>query len=187
MNKTTWYLLGFGAMVLLQWLVPLQSVFNQEKIGREGHTFRFRCAPVDPADPFRGKYITLQFQDNSYSSSFPFQLSSGDQIYVQIQNDSADFAIIKDISINPPEYVSHYFLATVQSYFSESNLVTVDFPFNRYYLEESLAPMAEKFYFESLQDSTKVTYALVNIHQGQAQLTDVHIDGISIRQLAENN
>ncbi len=64
-----------------------------------------------------------------------------------------------------------------------SQQLTVDFPFDRYYMEESKAVEAEQVYRESLPDTNQVAYALVKIKDGEAVLKDVLINDVSIRDI----
>ena len=58
-------------------------------------------------------------------------------------------------------------------------------PFDRFYMEESKAPKAEKVYNAANSDQRKETYALVYIKDGTAVLNDVIIDGQSIATYVE--
>jgi uncharacterized membrane-anchored protein len=58
----------------------------------------------------------------------------------------------------------------------------IDYPFDRYYLEESKALAAEQAYAASVRDTTQVTYALVNIKDGVAVLKEVLIGGVPVRE-----
>ena len=71
------------------------------------------------------------------------------------------------------------------SYVTEGgdNRLTVDFPFDRYYMEESKAIEAERTYRESQLDTNQVAYALVSIKDGESVLKDVLIDGVPIREI----
>lgn len=60
MNKH-WRWLLFALLCVAQWAVPLAMVQRAERTLSEGTAYRFRTAPVDPADPFRGRYVTLDF------------------------------------------------------------------------------------------------------------------------------
>ncbi|MCP3932456.1 MAG: GDYXXLXY domain-containing protein, partial [Bacteroidetes bacterium] len=66
-----------------------------------------------------------------------------------------------------------------------SNKLTIAYPFDRFYMEESKADDAEDIYREFQRDNRRAAYALVNIKEGKAVLKDVLIDGISIRELAK--
>ena len=54
-------------------------------------------------------------------------------------------------------------------------------------MEESKAYEAEQIYIENQIDSSKKTYALVSIKNGDAVLKDVLIDGVSIREVVKEN
>ena len=52
----------------------------------------------------------------------------------------------------------------------------LNLPFDRFYLEESLAPEAERMYRELLADSTQTVYAVVRIKEGRTTLQDVMVN-----------
>ena len=54
----------FLLVALAQLFVPAQMIYNQEDILDTGKLVKFQCEPIDPNDPFRGKYITLNFKEN---------------------------------------------------------------------------------------------------------------------------
>lgn len=64
-----------------------------------------------------------------------------------------------------------------------TNRLTIDYPFDRFYMEESKARDAEMAYRESQLDTTQTTYALVKIKAGEAVLKEVMINGIPIREI----
>lgn len=65
--------------------------------------------------------------------------------------------------------------------------LTIHYPFDRYYMEESKAYDAELTYIQSQQDTSKITYALVSIKNGDAVLKDVMISGTSIKEIVKSN
>lgn len=54
----------FLIVAVAQLFVPLQMIYNQEDIINTGKIVKFQCEPIDPNDPFRGKYITLNFKES---------------------------------------------------------------------------------------------------------------------------
>ena len=80
-----------------------------------------------------------------------------------------------------------YFKAWINStYVSNGETkITVDYPFDRYYMQEFKAPAAETAYVEAQWDTTKVAYSLVRIKEGTAVLKDVLIDGVPIKDMVE--
>ncbi|MDH3710713.1 MAG: GDYXXLXY domain-containing protein [Cyclobacteriaceae bacterium] len=186
-------LLIFAAMVLAQWYVPGSMILQREATIDKGQAFKFKCQPIDPIDPFRGKYITLGFDADNYSfnSTIDDQLwSYGHLAYVTIKNDESDFARITGVSNTKPDAGAAFFQATIRgvSYIEtdKKGSLTFEFPFNRFYMEESKAPLAEQLYGEQLSDSTSLVYGLVSIYKGNAVLTDVIINGQSIKEAVEN-
>ncbi len=63
-------------------------------------------------------------------------------------------------------------------------VLVINYPFTRYYMEESKAKAAELAHRRSLRNDQEVTYALVNIKNGDAVLKDVMINGVSVKELA---
>lgn len=185
MDKKKIILIAFIAMALVQIYVPAKMIMDRELILKEGKSFLFKAAPIDPNDPFRGKYITLSYEINRIKVD-PKDWVSGEPVYLLLATDAEDFANVLSVSKSPPADTADYLLTTVD-YLSSDELV-VDLPFDRFYMEESKAPGAERVYSQSLLDASKVTYALVKIRDGQAVLADVLIDGIPIREVvkAEN-
>lgn len=183
MNKTTLLILIFLAMLLLQWIVPLRMVLRQENVLRSGHTYRFRCAPIDPADPFRGRYMTLAFNDITIPLPAGLMVNTGEKVFVTVREDSSGFAIIDEVLVHPPTHSNLYFEARISAIQTDSTLLVLEYPFTRFYMEEFKAPKAEKIYFDALRDSSQVAYALVTIARGRSQLIDVQINGRSIHQL----
>ena len=62
----------------------------------------------------------------------------------------------------------------------DGSKLLIEFPFDRFYMEESKAYDAELTYNRTLPDTSQVAYALVNIKNGESVLKDVMINGISI-------
>ena len=46
------YFTGFILMVLVQWAVPLRTVWKSQGTIENGKVFKFRTVPIDPNDPF---------------------------------------------------------------------------------------------------------------------------------------
>ena len=188
MNKKKILLLSFFLVVLVQLYVPSKMIWDREEVLRTGTEYKFRTAPIDPTDPFRGKYITLSFDKNTIDIPGGQDWIAGESIYVSITNDKNGIAKIEDVSKNKPAGKQEFIKARVRSILGTNpGRLTIDYPFDRYYMEESKAYEAELTYRQSQRDTTKLTYALVSIKNGDAVLKDVLIDGISIKEIVETN
>lgn len=165
---------------LAQWLVPAQMIAKREKVLQKGSTFRFLTEPVDPTNPFIGKYITLNFQDEVALVPQSHSFEKDQTVYVLLQNDSAGFAHISGVTAEEPTSKTDYVKAKVKflSNYSDNDSVemNIDYPFDEYYMEEHKAPKAEEEYRKANQDSTKFTYAQVKIWKGMAVTEDIFIN-----------
>ncbi len=181
----------FGVMVLLQWFVPSKMIWNQEDILTNGEMYKFECKPIDPYDPFRGKYITLRFEEEDFIMKDHLDIKKGDRIYVALRKDTDGYAKVESISASEPTELDNIVIANAGwRFMREDNLndqVNINFPFNRFYMEESKAKPAEDLVRESTRDSLLSTYAIVMIKDGNAVIKDVMVDGIPIKDLVEKN
>lgn len=174
---------GFILVALVQLFVPANMIWQAEGTIREGNEFHFKVAPVDPNDPFRGKYISLAFEADEIT--VPGNNWAGfDEVYARIHKGKDGFAQIQDLSQSPPEDTEDFIRVAVymMTQFKDSTAITISYPFDRYYMEESKALAAEKLYSESVSDSRQRTYGVVFVKNGKASLTDVRINDLSIQE-----
>jgi len=166
----------FVVMCLAQWIVPGKMVYDSENTIAEGTLYKFKTAPIDPSDPMRGKYITLNFQENFFQFTDSAEWQRGEQIFVTFTTDSAGFAIPEQVYHTRPQAESY--LGTFVDYvdYTYDYKVWYKLPFDRFYLEESKASQAEQIYWKAQRDSAQVAYAEVSIGQGQAVLKNVIIN-----------
>ena len=178
----------FILVALAQLYVPAKMIFDKEDTLETGIDYKFSTAPIDPTDPFRGKYIILSYKDNVAVIDNEKDWVSGEIVYVFLENDQNGFAKIKSVSKEKPTDSQNFLKAKVSAVSSDgTNKLTIYFPFDRYYMEESKASDAEVIYAKSLRDTTKVTYALVSIKNGDAVLKDLLINGVSIKEIVKIN
>lgn len=178
----------FILLALVQLYVPAKMIWNNEDIIATGVELKFKTAPIDPKDPFRGKYIRLNFSDDTVSVADKNNWTRGETIYITLKIDDQGFAQLvtgcKTIPSNVPLYLK---ATTSYARYDSSNVVNINYPFDRYYMEETKAYAAEKTYQASQSDTTSITYALVSIKEGNAVLKDVMIDGKSIKNIVNSN
>lgn len=185
MNKITISL--FILVSLVQLYVPAKMIYDREVILREGSEFKFKTAPIDPGDLFRGKYITLQYDESLIEIETEEVWQRGETVYVILSKDPEGFAEIQSVSKNKPEHDGEYLKTTVEYFYSnDTAIVRIHYPFNRFYMEESKAYSAELLYRDSQADTNQTAYALVSIQDGEAVIKDVMIDGVSIIDLVKS-
>jgi uncharacterized membrane-anchored protein len=176
----------FIVVALAQLYVPFKMIFDREEILKTGTEYKFSTAPIDPSDPFRGKYIILSYKDNVIAVKDEKSWATGETVYVSLVKDEAGFAKIASVSKEKPFENKDFVKAEVSAVSSDrTNKLTLYYPFDRYYMEESKAYDAELIYAKSAQDSTQIAYALVSIKEGEAVLKDVLINGTPIKEIVK--
>lgn len=192
------YIGVFILVVFAQWFVPSQMILEHEDVATNGKVFKFSTSPIDPYDAFRGKYIQLNFkEDTGNVNTETKSLNYGDDIYVTFK-DSSRFALVDSISINEPKNTSVYIKAKV-SYVDNNYLgfvnskgkrpvlsIHIIYPFERFYMNEIKAPKAETAYRENSRQTKDNVYALIAIKNGVGVVNDVIIDSKSIKDYVDN-
>ncbi|WP_372746450.1 GDYXXLXY domain-containing protein [Lutibacter sp.] len=181
-NKTLLISL-FIVVAFMQLFVPAKMILTQESILKTGTAFKFKTTPIDPSDPFRGKYIDLNFEENKFKIQNKKDWVLNEDIYVLIENNNQGFAVIKDVVKEKPSSEINFIKAKVQyiqSYKTIKN-ITIEYPFQRFYMEESKAKEAENLHREALKNEYTTTYALVYLKNGEAVLKNVFINNTPIQ------
>ena len=175
---------AFFLMVLAQLYVPASMIFQKERVIAQGTAYKFRTAPIDPNDPFRGKYITLSFNETGVKVENAEEWNNADEVYVYLTTDSSGYAMIQSIAKEQPKGRNDYIKANIDYILTDTlSTVFVRYPFDRFYMEESKAPVAETIYNEAAIDSNQVAYALVMVMNGDAVVRDIFIDDVSITEV----
>ncbi len=178
----------FILLALVQLFVPAKMILDREDILKTGKEFKFRTAPIDPNDPFRGKYITLSFSNTTFDVQDGDEWNRDEDVYVLLKEDIEGFAIIKSVSKDKPSEKQDFVKAKIRNggwKFNFNNNITIDYPFDRYYMEESKAYDAELAYRDAQINEDNITYALVSIKDGDAVLKDVFINDVSIKEIVK--
>jgi uncharacterized membrane-anchored protein len=170
----------FIIVALIQLFVPAKMVFDREKILNQGVEYKFKTKPIDPYDVFRGKYISLVYREDVCLVKFPLEWKRNETVYVILSVNKEGYAKIKSISKKKPINTKAFVKARVSSVYESTGQVYVNYPFSRYYMEESKAYDAELAYNEVIRDTSLTTYSLVKVLDGESVLKDVMIDDVSI-------
>lgn len=178
------FLIAFLALATIQWAIPARIIIKKNEVLEKGQSFKFQTEPVDPSNPFKGKYITLNFTENSFTDTG--QNHFGDEeVFVSVSTGPGGYAVVNAVSTMEPGGHTSYVKAKIYSTSrrDDSTTIFLDYPFDEFYMDEFKAPQAENIYRDSNRNSSNKTYALVKIWKGQAVIEDVLINGIPIRNL----
>lgn len=171
----------FVVLAIIQLAVPAKMIYTYNTILAKGKLYKFQIAPIDPTDPFRGNYLIIRIKESEIKRNNAEKWKHNDVIYVILDSDkNTGLAKIKTIVREKPQLDIDFVKAKIS--YSNDSVVSIDFPFDRYYLEESLAPKVEKIYSAALRDPRKVNYLIVNVIDGEAVTNDLIISGKSLNQ-----
>jgi uncharacterized membrane-anchored protein len=201
MKKTLLLLLGLT--VIAQLIIPASMIMKHERILRDGTLYRFKTRPIDPSDPFRGRYIWLGFENDYVATTTGTNSVTpklNERVYVSLESNSNGFCKLTGWSRTKPESKDYLKLAygghRTQWDQETKKHTTVglrfNLPFNRFYMEESKAPRAEKMVqsinlspFEDNSNASTNCWAEVYVLNGRGIIDDVLIDGTSVHELTE--
>lgn len=180
-----------GVLTVAQFAVIASMIRGQERILREGVAFRFKTQPIDPADPFRGRYVRLGFEANHVPlpQGATTDLKDRESLYATIATDKEGFAHFDGWSRSRPasgaflktRYLGDSFEWDTGTDKSVRKGFRIAIPFDCYYMDEAKAPRAE----QDVREATRSTncWATVRILNGKAVVEDVFAQGQSLRDL----
>jgi uncharacterized membrane-anchored protein len=174
----------FVAVAVVQLAVPVCQIRKYEDILRTGAVYRFRTAPVDPYDAFRGRYVALNYADTVAMLRRGEKFENRAPAYVTLQKDQAGFVQFGEISRVPP--VQGDYLRVEYLYTSNGSVTKAHFrlPFDKFFMEETKAPQAEAAYWKHGNRRNREgdpTYVIVRVKAGRGVIQDLYIKDKPIR------
>ena len=186
----------FLLVAVIQLFIPAQMILSKQLAMNIGQEFKFRVEARDPYDPFRGRYLRINVEEEAIPVDDKYDYIGGQRVFVLIDKDTEGFARIAGVSpIAPSEgvyiktkvnYVEHRF-NNENSSTSDQRVIHVVFPFDRYYMPETQAPLAEKVYNEKIRDTNAKVYVTVRILNGDAVLDRLFIDDETIEEFIKKH
>ena len=193
-GRTSWQISLLLLLFVLQLLFFGRMIYGLSQTATHGTAYRFRTALVDPMDPFRGRYVQLNFELNTVDTSkLVPEVQYGERIYAEIETGPDGFARFGELHRSPPAGRDHLELTVeyeTPSGFNEGER-RVSLPFDRYFMNEELAPEAERIFREQqffageaagLSDESFVT---VHIQNGKYVMEELIVRGKSIEEWLE--
>jgi len=180
MRKTLYMLLSFSFLALMQIAAPISMIVRREMTLRDGQQFRFRTAPVDPYDAFRGRYVALRMEQDEVPLPYGMKLERGQKVFARIEEDDKGYAKVAELTLERPQE-SPYVIAKVR--WLPGNVVHLNLPFNRYYMDENAAPAAERVYREYTRSGSQDAYVTVKLKNGFAVLEELYVGGRPISEV----
>ena len=163
-------LVAFALVAVAQVAAPVTMILQREATLRHGRAYKFRTRPVDPVDAFRGRYVQLGFEQD-HAPWGGGEVGRGVTGYARVEENADGFAVVRAVSPEPPMQ-GDFFKVQVSYAGWGTNAGTAYFrmPFDRFFLEETKAPAAERAYWEHNRrgQTNATTYALVRVKHGDA-------------------
>lgn len=166
MNKK----LIFISFALLLVLVPFYIIFNSESILENGHQHKLRLEGYDPFDPFRGKYIRLNYD---FDSPCEKGFKDGDEGFVVLEKDVTGFSHFSMVTKQQPKH-SDYIKCKVNYVFDDKCVIAIE-NIGKYFINENKAVDAEKLLTNIAENDVDKTYATIRVLDGECRLEEVYV------------
>jgi uncharacterized membrane-anchored protein len=177
--------LAFGlflSLAIAQLATPLGQIWKYEDVLQTGRLYKFRTAPVDPYDAFRGKYVALNYANTEAMLHKGDTINSYSPAYVTLHQDENGFAKFDELSEYAPPSGDYL---RVECHGSYNNKAGFRLPFDTFFMEESQAPRAETAYRlhgNQRGQATNRAYVLVRVKGGRGVIEDLYIEDKPIRE-----
>lgn len=176
----------FAVVTVAQLAAPASLWWRYERTLREGRAYKFRTAPVDPYDAFRGRYVALRYEQQQGPWRGAGAAERGQTAFATIEEGDDGFARVQGLTPERPA-VGDYLRVKVTYPGWGTNAGQVNFavPFDRYYMEERQAPKAEAAYWRNSPrrgQTNDTTYALVRVKGGRGVIEELFVGGKPIRE-----
>jgi len=178
----------FVIVALVQLAVAGGAIYRSEIALRTGESFRFRIQPVDPVDAFRGRYVAIRFAVDRAPVTDDFEVRRGRHVFVPVEVDEDGYAALGWAALDPPPSGAYLRLRAgfVAPDDEGKRHVWVSMPFARFYMDEDLAPEAERAVWGGPRGQREASVS-VRIRHGVGVIEELYVDDVPIHQwLAEN-
>lgn len=188
---------AFPVYLMLLVLLPVWQMVQAQAVLTQGKAYRFETEPVDPADAFRGRYIALGFKAAQTEVERDFNADYGRKFYAVLGVDENGFGKIERLESRKPsgeDYVKvrGLYLQTEDCAIPapdreppaclplEKPLFRVQFPWDRFYMNEKAAPKAEEAYRKA-PGNQKKTWAVIRVRGDASVVENVYLGGQPIQ------
>ena len=168
----SWRLIIFALVACAQLAVPGSLIWKREQTLGRGSVWKFRTAPVDPVDVFRGRYVALHFDAETQEISPPTNTESGDAVFVTLKRNAEGFAEINQVSTAKPG--GDDFIA------AQLNGNRISLPFDKYWVTERDAPAAEVAYQNLSRRGNQNAFVSVRVFRGDAAIEQLYLDNLPL-------
>jgi len=173
------YLFLFAFVVLFQLVFIAKRIFLYEEVKKKGRIYKFEIAQRDPADMFRGRYLALNFIPDKVDIPDTLEFERGEKVWLELQTDSMGFAKPYRVYKHKLHNSKNLLQVKVRYVFETGGqkVMEVQYPFERYYLNEFKAGEIEKLLRLPPVERQKPSFIKVKIWKGKALIDAIFING----------
>ncbi len=195
-KKNIWLPIA-GLVFLIQLLVPAYMIFEQQQTLKYGELHKFKIRPIDPYDPFRGRYVVLSFE--AVTNAIPYSPHDkiaaedvksapkrNDWVYAIITTDEKGYAKFSELKIDRPKSDENFLRVQIR-YSNIHNSASIIIPFDRYYAPENKAYSIEDQVRRRSRNSQDNVYVAVRVRNGKGTIEDLYINEVPILEFVESN
>ncbi len=177
MKLLSWII--FGLTALAQWAAPLAQISSHEQVLTQGTLIKLKCTAPDPYDPLRGRFLAVRPEQREAPAPKDMLVPSGATVYGLLSTGPDGLATVASLSLTPPASGDYIRLKSTYTYGDKTQL---QWPFDRFYINEKLAPEADQWFAENIRSAKGIT-AEVRVLNGRAVLADLSLDGKPFREI----
>lgn len=174
-------LILLALVFLAQWLVPVSMILGREQVLKHGTEVRFRVEPVDPYDPFRGRYVRINVNPVADESvEWADGLKRGESAFAMFEPDAEGFAHARSVLRERPETGLY-----LEGKVNWPRTRSLDLGLTRYYMNERMAPATERLVADRLRQDADI-HITVRILEGESVITGLYVDGVPVEDIVLN-
>lgn len=183
MKRQKIVLVAFLGLSAIQLCAPLSMIAKRELTLRGGEVVRFRTAPVDPYDAFRGRYVVLGLEAGEALADDGETFRRDQKVFVRLKEDDEGFARYDGVTSTRPSEGAY--VATRVRWYGDGRKVHLRSPCDRYYLNERDAPAAEAAYRRHSRRGKRDAYVAVRVLRGNAVIEELYVGDKPILQFIQ--
>lgn len=165
-------------LALVQLAVPAWMIVGEERILRDGRPLKLHTRPVDPADVFRGRYVALGYHvEQAPRELVRGHFEHGDTAYLELREGADGFGELVALHKEKPP---GELVLTAKVNFLTPEMVGVELPFNRYYMDENMAPHAETA-VGALEPERPDAWVTIRVLGGRGVIEELYLGGKPVR------
>jgi hypothetical protein len=191
--KTALSWMAFGVACVAQWAVPLASIRAREEVLERGAVVRVAVMAPDPFDPLRGRYLRVNPKESELVLAPEVShLTAGKKVWVQIEKGSDGLHHLGGLTEKRPDAGDYLPMILRRAWNRSSDSgdkslkFRVEWPVDRFYVNEILAPKADEWLRENTRGK-KTVVADLRLLNGTAVITDLELDGRSFREILKES